>query len=100
MSRTGTASGSTWMGCRWPGHVGAVLHRAGDGRLVRVGYGFDQVAQASILADGHDDANSRLVAEGDDDVGVKVAVGPNVSGAVAPASWTRPTVFRRKWTAP
>ena len=59
------------------GHVGGAVHPVGDGRPVLLGYGLDETAQASTLADGDGEADIHPAAGGDDGVGVEAAVGPH-----------------------
>ena len=49
------------------GHVGGAVHPVWDGRPVRLGYGFNEIAQALALAlaDGDGEADLRLAADGD-----------------------------------
>ena len=59
------------------GHVGGTVHPVRDGRPVRLGYGFNEIAQAGALADGDGEADLRLATDGDNSVGVEAAVGPH-----------------------
>ena len=47
------------------GHVGGTVHPVRDGRPVRLGYGFNEIAQAGTLADGDGEADLRLATDGD-----------------------------------
>ena len=59
------------------GHIGGAVHPVGDGSPVRLGYGFNEIAQAGTLADGDGEADLRLATDGDDGVGIEAAVGPH-----------------------
>ena len=66
-------------------HIGGAVHPVGDGCPVRLGYGFNEIAQAGTLADGDGEANLRLATDGDHGVGVEAAVGPHRELPLGPA---------------
>ena len=76
MSRTDAASGSLWKGAGGLRHIGGAVYPVGDGRPVRLGYGFDEMAQAGTLADGDGEADLRLATDGDYGMGVEASVSP------------------------
>jgi len=53
------------------GRVGGALHPIGNERPVRLGYGFDEIAPALMLADGDGEADPLPATDGDHGVGEK-----------------------------
>ena len=72
-------------GVRGLRHVGGAVHPVGYRRPGIFGYGLDEIAQASTLADGDGKADIRLSAGGHHGVGVEAAVGAHGELPAGPA---------------